>query len=326
MLFRADQLDEEDRVVARHPSRHRRGEDTWHDGAAAGKDGRPSHSLTISPIRDERAGRRRRRVRKIAQADITERKRLEDELRQVAAELSDADRRKDEFLAMLAHELRNPLAAIGNAVKLASKTDAREQLDWSMEVITRQMQHLTRLIDDLMDVSRISRGKIELRRDILEVAPILESAVATVGTLVEERKHTLETAIDRGNLWVNVDPTRLEQVVVNLLNNAAKYSENGGPHPALGPDRGGRSRHQRQGQGRRHPAREAPRDVRAVRPGGPLARPLRGGARDRPHGGEEARRDARRQHRGRERRARQGERVHHPAPRREEARQGASEA
>jgi PAS domain S-box-containing protein len=143
-------------------------------------------------------------------------------------ELRANDERKDEFLAMLAHELRNPLAAIGNAVKLTTKTDAREQLEWSMEVITRQMQHLSRLIDDLMDVSRITRGKIELRRDILEATAILESAAATVGTLIEERKHTLETAIERGNLWVEGDPTRLEQVVVNLLNNAAKYSDNAG--------------------------------------------------------------------------------------------------
>jgi PAS domain S-box-containing protein len=143
-------------------------------------------------------------------------------------ELRTNDERKDEFLAMLAHELRNPLAAIGNAVRLTARTDAREHLAWSMEVITRQMQHLSRLIDDLMDVSRITRGKIELKRAVMDVTPILESAAATVETLVEERKHTLETAFDRGNLWVNVDPTRLEQVVVNLLNNAAKYSENEG--------------------------------------------------------------------------------------------------
>ena len=130
---------------------------------------------------------------------------------------------------MLAHELRNPLAAIGNAVQAdAAGPTSREHIDWSMEVITRQMQHLSRLIDDLLDVSRITRGKIELRRDVLDATPILESAAATVGPLVEERKHTLELAIDRGNLWANVDPTRLEQVVVNLLNNAAKYSENGG--------------------------------------------------------------------------------------------------
>ncbi|WP_435021364.1 PAS domain S-box protein [Tundrisphaera sp. TA3] len=143
-------------------------------------------------------------------------------------ELRSNDERKDEFLAMLAHELRNPLAAIGNAVLLSSRSDAKEQHDWSNQVISRQMQHLSRLIDDLMDVSRITRGKIALRRDVIEATPILESAAATVRTLVDERKHTLELDIDRGKLWVDADPTRLEQVVVNLLNNAAKYSENAG--------------------------------------------------------------------------------------------------
>ena len=161
-------------------------------------------------------------------SDVTRRKEAEEATREQSERLREADRRKDEFLAMLAHELRNPLSAIGNAVKLASNTDAREQIDWSMDVITRQTQHLSRLIDDLMDVSRITRGKIELRQGVMEASPILESAAATVGTLVEERKHRLEVVIDRGNLWVNVDPTRLEQMVVNLLNNAAKYSENAG--------------------------------------------------------------------------------------------------
>jgi PAS domain S-box-containing protein len=143
-------------------------------------------------------------------------------------ELRGNDQRKDEFLAMLAHELRNPLAAIGNAVNVSTRTGLHEHFEWSMDVITRQMKHLTRLIDDLMDVSRISRGKIQLRKDLLDATPILDSATATVKTLVEERKHALDVSIDRGNLWVHADPTRIEQVVVNLLNNAAKYSENAG--------------------------------------------------------------------------------------------------
>ncbi|WP_422927884.1 PAS domain S-box protein [Singulisphaera sp. PoT] len=143
-------------------------------------------------------------------------------------ELRGNDERKDEFLAMLAHELRNPLAAISNAVKLTAKTDEKQHLDWSRDVINRQMLHLSRLIDDLMDVSRITRGKIDLRRDVVEATSILESAAATVRTLLEERKHTLDLDLERGHLWLNVDPTRLEQVVVNLLNNAAKYSENSG--------------------------------------------------------------------------------------------------
>src|SRR5262249_40998804 len=109
-----------------------------------------------------------------------------------------------------------------------ARTDKKEHIAWSLEVITRQMQHLSRLIDDLMDVSRITRGMIELRRKLVDATLILESAAATVKSLVDERKHTLEFDIERGGLWVDADPTRLEQVVVNLLNNAAKYSDNGG--------------------------------------------------------------------------------------------------
>ncbi|MHC5537405.1 sensor histidine kinase, partial [Singulisphaera rosea] len=129
---------------------------------------------------------------------------------------------------MLAHELRNPLSAVGNAVSLLKVSDAPEHISFARSVIARQMQHLTRLIDDLLDVSRISRGKITLRKDLIEATPILDSAAECVESLVEERKHTLDVAIDRGQLWVDADPTRLEQVVVNLLNNAAKYSENAG--------------------------------------------------------------------------------------------------
>ena len=143
-------------------------------------------------------------------------------------ELRGNDQRKDEFLAMLAHELRNPLAAVSNAVQILTRTGFAEHGEWSLGIIRRQMKHLTRLIDDLLDASRISRGKIELRRVLVDVATILESASLTVKALVDERKHTLELRVDRENLWVHADPTRLEQVVVNLLNNAAKYSENNG--------------------------------------------------------------------------------------------------
>ena len=129
---------------------------------------------------------------------------------------------------MLAHELRNPLAAIGNAVALAARSRLQEHIDWSMEVINRQIKHLSRLIDDLLDVSRINRGKIELRRDVLDATPILDSAIETVRPLIDERTHKLSVTIERGKLWVNVDPTRLEQVVTNLLTNAAKYTQNGG--------------------------------------------------------------------------------------------------
>jgi PAS domain S-box-containing protein len=160
--------------------------------------------------------------------DITERRKDEKDRERLYQQVRDNDRRKDEFLAMLAHELRNPLAAIGNAITLAKLSEHQEHVEWSLEVIDRQMRHLSRLIDDLLDVSRISRGMIELRRAVVDATPIVESAVETVRPLFEARKHRVELAIDRGNLWVDVDATRLEQIVVNLLNNAAKFSENQG--------------------------------------------------------------------------------------------------
>lgn len=217
MLMPPDYRDDTERILGRV----RRGEKVDHyETKRVRKDGTVIDvSVTASPIRD--ATGRIIGASKVAR-DITQQKRIE-------AERAEADRRKDEFLAMLAHELRNPLAAIGNAVHLTSRSGGvLEHIDWAMDVITRQMKHLTRLIDDLLDVSRISRGKIGLRRAVLDLAPIVDHAVATTRPLVEERKHTLEVDIDRGNLWVDGDPTRLEQVLTNLLNNAAKYSDNGG--------------------------------------------------------------------------------------------------
>ena len=164
----------------------------------------------------------------LAIEDVTARKRAEQERERLLGLLREHDRRKDEFLAMLAHELRNPLAAISNAVTLMTLTDVQEHRDYSLDAIQRQSRHMSRIIEDLLDISRINLGKFVLRREILDAAPILDSAAQTVKPLVEVRNHTLDVTIDRGNLWVDADPTRLEQVVVNLLNNAAKYSEDGG--------------------------------------------------------------------------------------------------
>jgi PAS domain S-box-containing protein len=181
--------------------------------------------VAVTPILN--AGGEPERILAVSR-DITASKQTEALLKSQAEALAEADRRKDEFLAMLAHELRNPLAAIGNAVRLMTMTDVKETLEYSTDSIRRQTGHLSRLIEDLLDVSRMSLGKIELRREILDATPVLDSAAESVKTLVDERKHTLTVAAGRGNLWVDADPTRLEQVVINLLNNAAKYSENGG--------------------------------------------------------------------------------------------------
>jgi PAS domain S-box-containing protein len=143
-------------------------------------------------------------------------------------ELRDNDRRKDEFLAMLAHELRNPLSAISNAVRLARKTQAEDELEWSKEVIERQAGKLARLMDDLLDVSRITRGKIQLKKEPLGARRVLQAAIDAVRPLIDARGHELTVSTGPGTLRLEADPMRLEQILINLLTNAAKYTESGG--------------------------------------------------------------------------------------------------
>jgi signal transduction histidine kinase len=142
--------------------------------------------------------------------------------------LKDADRKKDEFLAMLAHELRNPLAPIVNALYLMRTNPSARQLGWSQEVIERQLAHLSRLVDDLLDVSRITRGKIALSPEPVEVATLVERAVETIHPLLQEREHTFTVDTPGRPLRVNGDPLRLTQALGNVLGNAAKYTERGG--------------------------------------------------------------------------------------------------
>ena len=153
--------------------------------------------------------------------DVTARKQAEVKLRE-------NDRRKDEFLAMLAHELRNPLSAIGNAARVLHLSDSGETLAWASKVFDHQVGHLSRMINDLLDVSRINEGKIQLRKEVVEVQRAVGSAVETVRPLVVERGHALEVSVPTAPVRVEADPTRLEQILVNLLNNAAKYTEAGG--------------------------------------------------------------------------------------------------
>ena len=143
--------------------------------------------------------------------------------------LEEADRRKDEFLATLAHELRNPLAPICNALNILSRTGDDEaafrQVRGMME---RQVKHLVRLVEDLLDVSRISRGKIELRKEQLDLAAVVHSAVETSRPLIDTRQHELTVTLPEQPLCVEGDAIRLAQVLSNLLNNAAKYTPNEG--------------------------------------------------------------------------------------------------
>ena len=163
------------------------------------------------------------------QLDITRQKKLEEELRRRAEELVAADRRKDQFLAMLAHELRNPLAPIRNAVELMRQIETVDpSFQHSREMVERQVKHLARLVDDLLDVSRITQGSIRLRKETVHLATILERAVDAVRPLIESRGHELTVQLPLRPVRLEADPTRLEQVVSNLLNNAAKYTMPGG--------------------------------------------------------------------------------------------------
>ena len=151
------------------------------------------------------------------------------EIEESKAALEVADRRKNEFLATLAHELRNPLAAIGNSMHLLRRQPREGPAsDDVQQMVERQVKHLVRLVDDLMDVSRITRGKIELRRERVDLGTVLRSAIETASPLIEQRRHHLVVSLAEENLMVDADPVRLSQVFANLLNNAAKYTDDGG--------------------------------------------------------------------------------------------------
>ncbi len=142
--------------------------------------------------------------------------------------LKEADRRKDEFLATLAHELRNPLAPIRNALQIMKLSGEREAGEQARSLMERQLGQLVRLVDDLMDVSRISRNKLELRRERVELARVVESAVETSRPLVDQQGHRLTVTLPPEPVYLDADLTRLAQVFMNLLNNSAKYTEPGG--------------------------------------------------------------------------------------------------
>jgi PAS domain S-box-containing protein len=161
--------------------------------------------------------------------DISERSRLERKTLQQAEALADLHRRKDEFLAMLSHELRNPLAPIMNAVHLLGlQRDEGQLQQQARHIIERQVGQLTRLVDDLLEVSRITTGRMHLHRELIALNGIVEHAVETVRPLIEQRRHALKLTLPPQPIWLYADAARLEQVVVNLLTNAAKYTDERG--------------------------------------------------------------------------------------------------
>jgi signal transduction histidine kinase len=152
-----------------------------------------------------------------------------DKQKELADRLREADRRKDEFLALLAHELRNPLASVRNAVSIMRLKGAEDpQLQWCHDVIERQADQLKRLVDDLLDVSRITQGKIQLRLEPVDIETVVAGAVETSAPVINGQSHQLRVALPESPLFVNGDASRLTQVVANLLNNAAKYQNEHG--------------------------------------------------------------------------------------------------
>jgi len=142
--------------------------------------------------------------------------------------LRDTDRRKDEFLATLAHELRNPLAPIRNALQIMALAEDGAAVDQARRMMERQLVQMVRLIDDLLDVSRITIGKLELRKERVDIASILASAIETARPLIDACGHSLHVSLPPAPVYLDADPLRLAQVFSNLLNNAAKYMDRGG--------------------------------------------------------------------------------------------------
>jgi PAS domain S-box-containing protein len=175
-------------------------------------------AVSVSPLRDETG--RIVGASKIAR-DITARKRAD-------AALKEADRRKDEFLATLAHELRNPLAPIRSSLQTLAMAKSGNALAPALAIMNRQVDHMVRLIDDLLEVSRITRGKIELRRERVPLGQVIASAVETSRPLIDAAGHELFVEGPGGEVMLDADPVRLSQVFANLLNNAAKYTERAG--------------------------------------------------------------------------------------------------
>ena len=161
--------------------------------------------------------------------DVTERRELEDNLRGLAADLAEGDRRKDEFLATLAHELRNPLAPLSNTLEVLKRSGTADpSLHRGLDTMERQLEQLVRLVDDLLDLSRITHNRIELRKRHVDVGSLIRQAVLAAQPLAESAHHAIEVSVPAEPLYLHADPVRLTQVFGNLLNNSCKYTPGGG--------------------------------------------------------------------------------------------------
>ncbi|TFZ00543.1 hypothetical protein EZ313_18980 [Ramlibacter henchirensis] len=188
--------------------------------------------ITLVQARARRAAERasaQRRANELAlHASEEQARQRAEQLEELYARQRESDQRKDEFLAVLAHELRNPLAPIRNSLEILQRGPDPGLAQRARDIAQRQLLHMVRLVDDLLDVSRISRGKIALKRERVRVAEVVDAAVETSRTLVEQRRHELLVSPVDGELHLDCDPTRVAQILTNLLNNAAHYTPEGG--------------------------------------------------------------------------------------------------
>lgn len=217
LIVPSELYEEEDEILARI----RRGERIPHfDTVRQRKDGALVElSVTISPVFDDEGNVT---AASTVARDITERKQAEEALQE-------ADRRKDEFLATLAHELRNPLAPISNSLELLRHADQNPKLlRQARKAIERQLNHMVRLVDDLLNVSRISRDKLTLRKSQTPLSIIVQQAVETAQPFIDEFCHSIDVKIPDQPVYLDADPVRLAQVLSNLLNNACKYTTRNG--------------------------------------------------------------------------------------------------
>ena len=209
-------------------TRMRHGERIAHfETTGVTRDGRHLHlSVAISPLHD--ASGTVIGMSRVAR-DISDGKRMQEELQAFATGLAEADKRKNEFLAMLAHELRNPLAPLGNALQILEQAGADMPADRSaIDMMQRQMAQMVRLVEELLDVSRVSRGTIELRRGRIELTTLVRHAAEAAQTECNAMRQELIVAVPSTPMFLDGDPARLLQVIGNLLSNASKFTEGGG--------------------------------------------------------------------------------------------------
>ena len=224
LIIPPERIAEEDQIIARLKAgqriEHFETERVRKDGGCI------TVSLTISPINDD-AGNVVG-ASKIVR-DVTERKQLEDNLRRLAADLSETDRRKNEFLATLAHELRNPLAPMSNMLEVLKRANGdREIVQRAHETLERQLNQMIRLVDDLLDLNRITHDRLELRRSEVELSSVIQQAVEVALPLLDSAGHALGVDEPDEPIYLNADRARLAQVFGNLLNNSAKYTKSKG--------------------------------------------------------------------------------------------------